>query len=162
MSDLLDVRGGTQALANAALTGLSGSVKTISYTGNPAFLIDGKLYTGDTCSGGSLLTTDDTTGAAYVALANGKVCLFVFSWNSDGTWHVSQGPIVNYADLVNESAALEFPSIPADACPFAYVPIRNANATAFTFATNNWDTTPTIGTVVNCSRLPTQPLTAFA
>ena len=163
MSDLLDVRGGTQALANAALTGLSGTAKTISYTGNPAFLIDGKLYTGDSCSGGALLTTDDTTGAAYVALETGEMCLFVFTWNSDGTWHVSQGPIVKTADVTNESAALEFPSIPADACPFAYVPIKHANATAFTFATGNWDQTGvTIGTVVNCSRLPTQPLTAFA
>lgn len=162
MSDLLDVVGGTQTLANAALTGLSGSAKTISYTGNPAFAIDGKLYTGDTCSGGSLETTDDTTGVAFLPLANGEACMFVFTWNADGTWHASQGPIIDYADLVNKAAALEFPSIPSDACPFAYVPIRNADATDFLFATQNWDTTPTIGTVVNCSRLPTQPVTAFA
>lgn len=163
MSDLFDIRGGTITLANAALTGLSGGAKTISYTGNPAFAIDGKLYTGDSCSGGALLTTDDTTGAAYLELANGKCCMFVFTWNSDGTWHVSQGPIVNYADVVNGSAALDFPSIPSDACPFAYVPIRHANATAFLFATGNWNQTGvTVGTVVNCALLPTNPVTAFA
>ncbi|MDA8260583.1 MAG: hypothetical protein M0Z99_33950 [Betaproteobacteria bacterium] len=163
MSDLLDVRSGTQTIGNAALTGLSGTAKTISYTGNPAFMIDGKLHTGASCSGGALETTDDTTGAAFKALNNGYACLFVFTWNADGTWHVSQGPIVKTADLTNNAAVLDFPSIPADACPFAYVPMKHANATAFTFATGNWDQTGlTVGTVVNCSRLPAQPVTAFA
>lgn len=161
MSDLLDVRGGTQCLASAVLTGLSGTAKTISYTGNPAFCIDGKLYTGDTCSGGALETTDDTTGEAFVNLENGETCVFVFTWNSDGTWHVSQGPVVNTADVTNGAKAIEFPSIPADACPFAYVSMKHANATAFLFGTGNWDQTGlTIGTVINCNRLPAQPLTA--
>ena len=161
--DMFDIRGGTLANgASAVLTGLSGSAKTISYTGNPAYTIAGAKYVGDTCSGGALLTTDATTGDAFLPLANGYACMFVFSWNTAGEWVVSQGPIIAYADLVNGSAALDFPSIPATLCPFAYVPIRNANATAFLFATNNWDTTPTIGTVVNVTLLPTQPVTAFA
>lgn len=163
MSDLFDVRGGTAAIGRAVLTGLSGTAKTISYTGNPVFWLNGASYTGDSCSGGALLTTDDTTGAAYINLENGECCMFVFTWNADGTWHVSQGPIVNYADVVNGAAALDFPAIPSDACPFAYVPIRHADATAFLFATGNWDQTGlTIGTVVNLGILPTQPVTAFA
>lgn len=159
----LDMRGMTFTQASAVLTGLSGTAKTISYTSNPAFILDGKFYTGDTCSGGALETTDDTTGAAFLTLANGKCCMFVFTWNADGTWHVSQGKIVNYADVVNGSAALDFPAIPTDACPFAYVPIRNANATSWLFATGNWDAaTLTVGTVVNCATLPNQPVTSFA
>lgn len=161
--DLFDIRGGNICLANAALTGLSGTAKTISYTGNPAFAIGGALYTGDSCSGGALETTDDTTGDAFVSLANGDCCMFVFTWNSDGTWHVSQGPVIQTADLTDKSAALVFPSIPSDAVPFAYVPIKHANATPFLFATGNWDQTGvTVGTVVNCMLLPTQPVTAFA
>lgn len=161
MSDLLDVRGGTMTLANAALTGLSGTAKTISYTGNPAFTINGRLYTGDTCSGGALVTTDATTGDAFLTLENGYTCLFVFGWNAAGEWIVSQGPIVATADVTNGAAALEFPSIPATMCPFAYVSMKHANATGFLFATGNWDQSGlTIGTVVNCSLLPTQPLTA--
>jgi hypothetical protein len=160
MSDLFDVRGGTVCLANAALTGLSGTAKTISYTGNPAFAISGRLYTGDTCSGGALATTDATTGEAFVSLANGETCPFVFGWNAAGEWIVSQGDVVNTADVVNTSSALNFPAIPATMCPFAYVSMKHANATAFLFATGNWDQTGlTIGTVVNCMLLPTQPLT---
>ena len=162
MSDLQDVRGGNITLANAALTGLSGAAKTISYTGNPAFALGGKLLTGDTCSGGSLATTDIATSEAFLPLANGEACLFVFGWNAAGEWKVAQGPIVDYADLVNGAAALDFPVIPDTIVPFAYVPIRNADATDFLFATSNWDTTPTIGTVVNVALLPTQPITSFA
>ncbi len=160
--DLFDIRGGNICLANAALTGLSGTAKTISYTGNPAFAIGGSLYTGDTCSGGALETTDDTTGDPFVSMVNGEMCLFVFTLNSDGTWHVSQGPVVDSADVTNGAAALEFPRIPDDAVPFAYVSIKNAHATTtWTFGTDNWDdATLTIGTVINCMLLPTQPLTA--
>ena len=143
------------------MTGLSGTAKTISYTGNPAFAIGGKLYTGDSCSGGSLNTTDITTGEAFVALANGETCVFVFGWEADGTWEVAQGPVVLTADVVNESAVLDFPSIPSTVVPFAYVSIKHANATPFLFATGNWDQSGlTVGTVINCMLLPTQPLTA--
>ena len=162
MSDLVDARAGTFANgASAALTGLSGAAKTISYTGNPAFTTRGRKYTGATCSGGALLTTDNSTGAAFLNLANGKTCLFVFSWDTAGAWVVSQGPIVNTADVTNGSAALEFPSMLGTVCPFAYVSMSHANATAFLFATGNWNQTGlTIGTVVNVTRLPAQPLTA--
>lgn len=159
--DLFDIRGGTATLAKAVLTGLSGTAKTISYTGNPKFMIGGRLYTGDTCSGGTLLTTDATTGDAFVSLANGEQCLFVFGWNAAGEWIVSQGPVVKTADVVNKSAALAFPSIPSTMCPFAYVSIANANATAWLFATGNWDASDlTVGTVIDCTLLPEQPLTA--
>ena len=159
--DLFDIRGGNITRENAALTGLSGTAKTISYTGNPEFAIGGRLYAGDSCSGGALETTDGTTGEAFVPLANGETCLFVFSWTADGAWHVHQGPVVLTADVVDESAALEFPSIPDTHVPFAYVSILHANATPFLFGTGNWDQTGvTVGTVINCALLPTQPLTA--
>ena len=160
MSDLFDVRGGTITLAKAILTGLSGTAKTISYTGNPLFALGGRLYTGDTCSGGSLQTTDFLTGDAFLPLANGKQCLFVFGWESDGTWEVIQGPIVNTADVINTADTLRFPSIPDTFCPFAYVSIKNANATSWLFATGNWDASDlTVGTVIDCSLLIPQPLT---
>jgi len=160
--DLFDIRGGTWTQTNGSLTGLSGTAKTISYTSNPTFFINGRFYTGDTCSGGALETLDEFTGEAYNALVNGQGSLFVFTWDTAGEWHVCQGPVVNTADVTNGKAAYEFPSIPANQCPFAYVTISNAHATTtFTFGTDNWDAaTLTIGTVVNCGMLPTQPLTA--
>lgn len=160
--DTKDFRGLTMTLTNGSLTGLSGGAKTISYTGNPTFLINGRFYTGDSCSGGALETTDEFTGEAYNPLVNGDACLFVFTWDTDGAWHVCQGPVVKMADVTNGAAALEFPSIPENQCPFAYVSIKNAHATTtFTFGTDNWNSaTLTIGTVVNCSQLPRAPLTA--
>src|SRR3990167_4728615 len=99
MSDLFDIRGGTITLANAALTGISSASNlTISYTGNPAFALNCRLYTGDTCSGGTLATTDATTGDAYVSMVDDEICLFVFGWNAAGEWIVSQGPVVKYDD----------------------------------------------------------------
>ena len=159
--NLHDIRAGTATLAKAVLTGLSGAAATISYTGNPKFMIGGRLYTGDTCSGGVLVTTDATTGDAFLPLANGKQCLFVFGWNAAGEWIASQGKIVNTADVVATGAALDFPSIPSTMCPFAYVSIANANATDWLFATGNWNASDlTIGTVIDCATLPPQPLTA--
>lgn len=162
MSDLFDPRALTMTLINGSLTGLSGAAKTISYTSNPTFLINGRFYTGDTCSGGALETLDEFTGEAYNSMVNGQGSLFVFTWDTAGEWHVCQGPVVKTADVANGSAAYAFPSIPANQCPFAYVTISNAHATTtWTFGTDNWNAaTPTIGTVVNCSMLPTQPLTA--
>jgi len=160
--DLFDIRGGTWSVESAVFVAPSGADKVIDYTSNPKFVLNGRHYTGDTCASGALNTTDITTGEAFLPIVNGQVCLFVLSWEADGTWEVSQGPIVNYDDLVNGAAVLDFPSIPSTVCPFAYISMRNEHATTtFTFATDNWNAaTMTIGTAVNCALLPTQPLTA--
>lgn len=161
--DLLDIRGGSWNRDSAALTGLSGAATTISTTSTPSYYWKGQIYASTNQSSGATPTTDIATGAAFLPLANGKQCLFVFGWDSSAPTvaSVAQGKIVNTADVVNKSAALDFPIIPDTFVPFAYVSIANANATAWLFGTNNWNATSlTIGTVENVALLPSQPLTA--
>lgn len=161
--DLFDLRGGSFNMASAALTGLSGGATTISITGTPAYVLKGKFLAASAQSGGATPTTDAVTGAAFLPLANGKQCLFVFGWDSRAPTvaYVAQGKIVNTADVVNTASALDFPSVPDTFVPFAYVSIANANATAWLFGTNNWNATSlTIGTVQNVMLLPAIPATA--
>jgi hypothetical protein len=163
MSDLFDIRSGTMNLATAALTGLSGGATTISTTGTPAYMLNGKLLAATAQSGGATPTTDIATGAAFIPLATGKGCVFVFGWDSSAPTvaSVAQGKVVNAADVTNKSATYDFPQIPATFCPFAYVTISYVGSGTWTFGTSNWNaTTATIGTVINCALLPNQPLTA--
>lgn len=158
--DLFDIRGGTITLTSAALA-LGAGTTQYTTTGTQTFAINGRLYTTVADTGVEVPDTDALTGAAFVALANGDQCLFVFGWLASGEMGVVQGPVVTTADVVDTSAVLDFPAIPATLCPFAYASVANANASAWTFGTTNWDGgTTTIGTVVNVALLPTQPLTA--
>lgn len=161
--DLFDIRAGNMNQATTALTGLSGAATTVSTTGTPAYMLAGKFLASTNQSSGATPTLDIQTGAAFLPLANGKQCLFVFGWDSSAptVFSVAQGKIVNTADVVNKAKALEFPSIPDTFVPVAYVSIANANATAWLFGTNNWNATSlAIGTVINVGLLPAQPLTA--
>jgi hypothetical protein len=158
--DTFDDRGGRFNHTNAALSGLSGAASTYSTTGTQTYSIDGRIYTTAAKSGVATPTLDKTTGAAFKILPNLKQCIFVFGWDSAGDLAVSQGPIVTTTEVDDKSAALHFPSIPDTMVPFAYVSIRHANATGWTFGTSNWNATGvTIDTVINVSLLPTQPRT---
>lgn len=161
--DTFNNRGGNWNMASVALTGLSGAATTLSTTGTPAYVLDGKFLASTNQSSGASPTTDIATGAAFKALANGKQCIFVFGWDSSAptVFSVAQGPIVNTADVVAKAAALDFPSIPDTFVPVAYVSIANASATAWTFGTGLWNAASlTIGTVENVMQLPEQPATA--
>lgn len=161
--DLFDIRGGTMNLATTALTGLSGAATTLSTTGTPAYMLEGKLKASTNQSGGASPTTDIATGDAFVALATGEGCVFVLGWDSSAptVFSVAQGKVVKAADVTNASAGYAFPAIPDTFCPVAYVTISYVGASTWTFGTSNWNaTTVTIGTVVNIALLPTRPLTA--
>ena len=157
--DLFDMRGGTINLTASALA-LNAGQTHYDTTNTQTFAINGRLYTTVADNDVEAPDTDALTGAAFVALANGEQCLFVFGWLASGEMGVVQGPVVTTADVVDESAVLDFPAIPATLCPFAYASVANANASAWTFGTTAWDGgTTTIGTVVNVALLPNQPLT---
>lgn len=168
--DLFDIRGGNMNLASTALTGLSGAATTVSTTGTPAYMYQGRIKASTNQSGGATPTTDIATGAAFVALtgataALGTGCVFVFGWDSSAptVFSVAQGPVVKTLDVVNGAAVYEFPAIPDTFVPVAYVTIDYIGSTSWTFGTNNWNaTTVTIGTVVNIGLLPTRPLTAVS
>lgn len=161
--DAFDMRQITMNRDSAALTGLSGGATTISTTSTPSYYLKGKIVASTNQSGGATPTTDAYTGADFVALATGKGCVFVFGWDSRTSTVVAvcQGKIVNVADVTNGAAAYDFPSIPDTFCPFAYVTISFVGTGTWTFGTSNWNAaTTTIGTVINCAQLPSQPLTA--
>lgn len=163
MSDLFDLRGGTMNLATAALTGLSGGATTVSTTGTPAYMLAGEIKASTNQSSGATPVLDISTGEAFVPLATGKGCVFVFGWDSSAptVFSVAQGPVVNTADVTNKSAVYDWPSIPSTFCPVAYVTISYVGSGTWIFGTSNWNaTTTTIGTVKNVALLPTQPLTA--
>lgn len=160
MADLFDVRGGNLNLSASALS-FSGADTLYSTTGTQTFVIGGRVYTTAADTNVEVPDTDATTGAAFVALATLKQCLFVFGWLASGEMGVSQGPIVDTADVVDGSAALVFPSIPDTLVPFAYASAKYVGSGTWTFGTSNWDaTTVTFGTVVEVMLLPTRPLTA--
>lgn len=166
--DLFDIRGGTMNLASTALTGLSGSAKTVSTTSTPAYMLNGVIKASTNQSGGATPTTDIATGAAFVALtgataALGEGCVFVFGWDSSAptVFSVAQGPVVKTQDVVNGAAVYAFPTIPDTFCPTDYVTINYVGSTSWTFGTDNWDaSTVSIGTVIHIGLLPTRPLTA--
>mgnify|MGYP001597355324 CR=1 FL=1 len=168
MSDTFDLRNITMNRDSTALTGLSSSVTTVSTTSTPSYYLNGEIIASTNQSGGATPTTDIATGEAFVALsgttaATGTGCVFVFGWDSSAptVFSVAQGKVVKSADVTNGAAAYEFPSIPATFCPVAYVTISYVGSSTWTFGTSNWNaSTATIGTVINCAMLPSQPLTA--
>ena len=156
--DLFDIRGGTINLTASALT-LTAGQTYYSTTGTQTFAINGRLYTTAADTNVQVPDTDTNDAAAFTTLANGESCIFVFGWLASGEMGVVQGAIVSTADVVDRAAALDWPSIPATLCPFAYATFANANATSWLFGTGLWDATDlTVGTVVNVALLPTQPL----
>ena len=162
-----DVRGVfNQCLTGAGLAGMDGAATTYTMAGDGAatgvqFTIGGRLYYAADVGATATPTVDIVDGAAFEALDTGEGCVFVFCLDSGGTLRVAQGPVVKAADVVNKSAAYAFPSIPDTVCQIAYRTISYVGSSTWTFGTSNWNaSTTTLGTVVNCSVLPTQPLTA--
>lgn len=163
MSNPFDLRSISMNRDSAVLTGLSGGATTISTTSTPSYYLNGKILASTNQSAGATPTTDAKTGAAFLPLATGKGCLFVFGWDSRAPTvaYVCQGRIVNAADVANGAAGYEFPGIPDTFVPFAYVTISYVGSSTWLFGTSNWNaTTATIGTVINCALLPSRPLTA--
>jgi hypothetical protein len=160
MSDLFDVRSGTAHFTNAALA-ISGAASTYSTTGTQTYTIRGELYTVAAKSAVATPTLDGMTGVAFLPVTNGKQCIFAFMWNAAGTLVVTQGKLVNTADVVNGSESLALPNVPETACPFAAVSIANANATAWQFGVGLWNAANlTLGTVRAFGWMPAKPYTA--
>lgn len=166
--ETFDLRSISMNRDSALLTGLSGGATTVGTTSTPSYYYKGKILASTNQSSGATPTVDISTGAAFKPLSattagTSTGCVFVFGWDASAPTVVSvaQGPIVKTADVVNGSAAYEFPSIPDTFVPFAYVTIDFYGATPWVFGTGNWNaSTIAIGTVINCALLPRQPLTA--
>lgn len=155
-------------LANAAL--VAGTTNTLTTTVSTSCSIAGKFATIKTAITNSsfateAITTDATTGAAFVALTStstaGSGCALVFGINAAGALKLAQGPIVATELGVtttpgNFITAPQFPALPDDFCPIAYTLVRTSPSVAtFTIGTSSWANNST--TFKNVCTLPARP-----
>src|SRR5690606_6917673 len=109
--------GGNAALGHSALA--AGTTTTTTF-GAIAYRIGAKTYTKAAGSNTATPTTDAVTGAAFVALALGDACVFVFGFNAGGDFLCAQGPVISDYEWANGIQAAEFPTLPDTFCPIGY------------------------------------------
>src|SRR3990167_11172605 len=118
------------------------STSVYSTAAAPAGLINGKFVTSigiDTTQ--ATPTTDATTGAAFVAMAANKATVLVFGQTAAGAIAMSQGSVEDTFTGVTTTVgafknAPQFPALPDDFLPIAYVLVRTApSAAAWTAGT---------------------------
>lgn len=166
MSNARKQFGGTYALANAVFA--KGTTSTYSTTNSTVNVINGKFATALTAQTNTATpTTDVVTGAAFVPQTDNTACVYVFGTNAAGAIKVAQGSIVSTEVGVTTTAgafmgAPQFPNLPDDFCPNAYLLVRTApDASDWTFGTSSWTATGvTASAVQNVSVLPDRPQTA--
>jgi hypothetical protein len=131
----------TGCLMKAAVA--AGTTTTYSTTGTTQYSINGKAFSKAAVTNGATPTTDVNTGASFVPVTASKGSVFVIGYNAAGTVKVAQGEIVNLtpeADGANASfvEAPEFPSLPDDFCPIAYILTKvGASGSSWTFGSSN-------------------------
>jgi len=164
--DNRNLRGITLCTVSPAL--VKGTTSTYTTTVTSAGLIDGKFVTALTAKTNTATpTTDATTAAAFVALADNQATVIVMGQNAAGTIQASQGTVEDTATGVTTTAgafikAPQFPALPNDFIVFGYAIVRTApSAAAWTFGTDNWTATGITATqFVQCGVLPARPQTS--
>ncbi len=157
---------------NTRRTGaVAGTTNTITTTVASEHVINGKFGTalGVLTNSATVPTTDVNTGAAFIAqvstsAAGGQACCYVFGVNAAGSLKAAQGPITATELGVTTTAGAfiacpQFPPIPDDFCPIAYVVVRTSpTGNSFTFGTTNWAASGiTCTTFQNIQTLPGRP-----
>lgn len=156
--EAIGLRGATFSTTKAGLS--AGTTTTYSTTAAVAGNINGKCITALAAqTNAATPTTDIVTGAAFVGVAASKGSVFVYGVNLAGTVKVCQGDVV---DLDGSGAfinAPDFPSLPADFCPFGYELIQCAStASTWTFGSSNQSgATGVTYTRVDVNFLPATP-----
>lgn len=109
----------------------TGTAYTITTTFN--YCIKGKTYSKTNASNAAQPSTDAVTGVAFLPVAAGKECVFLYGVDSGATVKVVQGSIVN-----NGTAGSSISTVPDDFAPFAYLKIEVATGgTTFTLGISN-------------------------
>jgi hypothetical protein len=129
-------RGATMCVSKAALA--AGTTTTFSTTGATLYCIEGKAYSVAAKTNAATPTTDANTGEAFIPVTENQGSVFVFGYNAAGDTLVAQGD-VKELDAGGQFTELpEFPPIPEDFCPFAYMGIKVADGgTTWTFGSSN-------------------------
>tara|TARA_R110000868_G_scaffold319759_1_gene580700 strand:+ start:4237 stop:4695 length:459 start_codon:yes stop_codon:yes gene_type:complete len=146
----------TMNLVKTALTA-SGAATTVG-SGTMYYAIKGKAYTLALMSGTATPTTDINTGSAFTALAVLTGSVFLFGLNAAGDLKVAQGTV--QALDVNEKFVLapQFPAMPADFCPIAYITVKvGSSGSAWTFGSSNWNATDVVLVIQDIVGLPERP-----
>lgn len=156
----------TASTVNSGLT--KGTTSTYTTTASTAGVVNGKWVTPITAQTNTATpTTDAVTGAAFLPLAVNKATVIVFGQTAAGAIQMAQGSIEDTQTGVTTTAgsfirAPQFPSLPNDFLPLAYLLVRTApSASAWTPGTSSWTAAGvTASTVQNISTLPDRPQTA--
>jgi|SRR6185369_109897 len=144
----------------------AGTTTTYSITANPLlYAIRGKAFSKATVTNGATPTTDANSGLAFKAQAIGTGSVYVFGYDASGNVKVSQGSIENLDPTGAFFAAPLLPDVVDTMCPFGYLLVRLAPATAttpavapWTFGTNNLSgVTGVTYTFVDVMTLPDRP-----
>lgn len=143
----------------------AGSTTTLSNTGTMNALIRGKGVQVSAWSNTATPTTDVNSGAAFLGIVANKGSVFVIGFNAAGVMKVAQGTIEALDVNGNFINAPQFPGLPNDFVPAAYLVIKagsTANATTgWIFGTNNMSgVTGITYTFVDISSLPDRPQVA--
>lgn len=156
------LRGLTAALGSSALTATGAETVHDSTVAMP-FSINGKLYSkSGTNADQATPTTDYVTGTAFPVLTGtatlGQGAVVVWAYNSSGTVKCMMGPIEDLDSAGLFLRPAEFPTVPDDVCPFAYMVLKHyASATSVRFGTSNWNATGFTNAIVNIMQLPDRP-----
>lgn len=165
--DYFGLRGLTASLSNGLFVAGTAASTTLTTTVTIQPVLDGKFATVLTAiTNQAHPTTDFNTLAAFlpmvggnsVANTPGQGCVVVYGLSA-GVVKAVQGPVRNLDMQGNFGFdAPQFPPIPANFVPFAYV-INKAGATAAVSiipGTSNWNSTGYTQTFVNVYQLPSR------
>ena len=165
--DYLMHRGATASLSNGLL--VAGTTSTLTTTVTIVPVLDGKFQTTlAAITNQAHPTTDFNTGLAFPAMVGGNSvanvagqgCVVVYGLSA-GVVKAVQGPITNL-DIQNnfKADAPQFPPIPANFVPFAYVIMkaRAVDGVSIIVGTTAWASFAQ--TFVNVYQLPSRPQVA--
>jgi len=160
MSDPLAFAPVTMALVKATVA--AGTTTTLSSTGTIVYAIRGKAYSASAWSNTATPTTDANSGSAFTGVVANKGSVYVIGINAAGAMKVAQGTIESLDATGAFIQAPQFPALPTDFCPLAYLVIKagsTANATTgWIFGTsNNSSVTGITYTFVDIVSLPDRP-----
>lgn len=107
------------------------------------YCVNGKAATKAAVTNGVTPVLDGNTGLAFVPLQPDKGCCFWWSMNISGTVQLSQGDIQDIdPDTDLFIVHPQFPPVPADDVPFAYMVVKTTGASsAWTVGADNWNAT---------------------
>ena len=155
-------------LSTVDVTVAKGTTSTYTTSASTACMIKGKWATALTAQTNTATpTTDAVTAAAFKVLTDNKATVLVLGINAAGAIKMAQGSIVDTEVGVTTTAgafilAPQFPSLPDDFCPLAYLLVRTApSASDWTPGTSSWTATGiTASAVVQIGSLPARPQTS--